>query len=460
MFHNPEIRQALGLSMIGKGRIHNHRNNIKISECSVQSFMHSMFQQAHRKLFKTALIQGTKGHSFSLFLREASPNAESFKSSNDIASVLFTAVAACAVAAHQRNVQQNSAKCDATLAVPPSGMAKKFDTISCSQNEPRNNITLNRLRSKKARSLHEKYDVTWNVVLGHGSYGAVYPCRLSMNGERAALKVLKKKYTDQSSFHREKDALLKIYDNGGHRNISGLRDVYEDSSCYYLVLDMICGGEIFDHLVEDGAFCEADTARLLREAASALMFLHENGIIHADLKPENLMLTSKRRKHGSLKIIDFGSAIVAHDIDKEVVGQSDCKTYDVSTGTIAYWPPERFANGGCCKPTEAMDMWSTGVILYIMLTGIHPFDPEGHASDKEIELRIKGDPTYPICASRVSHLSASAIDLIKKLLEPDPMKRLDAAGMFEHSWFKENAAKRSKQHSNSYEQLGTNQDNI
>jgi len=419
-----------------------------------------MFQQAHRKLFKTALIQGTKERSFSLFLREAPPNAESFKSSNAVVSVLFATVAACAVAAHQRHLQQNSAKCDAALAVPPSGVEKKIDTISYSQNEPRNNITLNRLRSKKARSLHEKYDIAWNVVLGHGSYGAVYPCRLCMNGERAALKVINKKYTDQSSFHRETDALLRIYDNGGHRNISGLRDVYEDSSCYYLVLDMISGGEIFDHLVEGGAFCEADASRLMREAASALMFLHENGIVHSDLKPENLMLTSKRRKHGSLKIIDFGSAIVAHDIDKEVVGQSDCKTYDVSTGTIAYWPPERFANGGCCKPTEAMDMWSTGVILYIMLTGIHPFDPEGHASDKEIELRIKGDPTYPICASRVSHLSASAIDLIKKLLEPDPMKRLDAAGMFEHSWFKENAAKRSKQHNHSYEQLGTNHNNI
>ena len=133
--------------------------------------------------------------------------------------------------------------------------------------------------------------------------------------------------------------------------------------------------------------------------------------------------------------VDFGCAKVIHDNfhDESIIKETSESSEEVA-GTSAYWPPERFQKGS--ETTPAMDMWSTGVILYIMLVGIHPFDPEGCASDEEIEERIKANPRPPIGAPYTSHLSPSAIDLIKKLMEPDPNKRLSAADMLEHSWVK------------------------
>jgi serine/threonine protein kinase len=228
---------------------------------------------------------------------------------------------------------------------------------------------LHRMRSLRGRSLTTKYDIDWKTVLGEGAYGTVHPARLAATGEKVALKKISKHYTSGHGFKAETDALLRIYDNGGHPNISGLRDMYEDHNYYYLILDLVTGGEMFEHLIHYGAYSEADAARLMHEVASALAFLHGVGVVHADLKPENLLLSTKNRLDGTIKMIDFGCAVVADD---EVLGTTrkkakSSKKAASSTGTTAYWAPERFENSS--EPTAAMDMWSVGLILYIMLTG-------------------------------------------------------------------------------------------
>jgi ribosomal protein L17 len=136
------------------------------------------------------------------------------------------------------------------------------------------NVMLHRMRSTTGRNLHTKYKVDWKTVLGEGAYGSVHPARLACTGEKVALKKIAKRYTNSSAFRNETEALLRIYDNGGHPNISGLRDMYEDYSQFYLILDLIKGGEMFDHLSNEGAYSEADSARLVFEVASALAFLH------------------------------------------------------------------------------------------------------------------------------------------------------------------------------------------
>eukprot|EP00546_Thalassionema_frauenfeldii_P001398 CAMPEP_0178939012 /NCGR_PEP_ID=MMETSP0786-20121207/26649_1 /TAXON_ID=186022 /ORGANISM="Thalassionema frauenfeldii, Strain CCMP 1798" /LENGTH=741 /DNA_ID=CAMNT_0020617793 /DNA_START=279 /DNA_END=2503 /DNA_ORIENTATION=+ len=294
------------------------------------------------------------------------------------------------------------------------------------------NVMYHRKRSLRGRALNDKYNVDWDEVLGEGAYGSVHPARLAATGKKVkvALKKISKRYTDSSSFKTETDALLRIYDNGGHPNISGLLDMYEDYSHFYLILDLVSGGEMFEHLINYGAYSEADAARLMYEIASALAFLHGVGVVHADLKPENLLLDSKKRVDGVIKLIDFGCAVV---FDDDYVENLDNPSAN-SNGTTAYWPPERFRKG--IKAQYSMDMWAVGVILYIMLTGMHPFDTSGTSTDKEIEDFIQADPNPPINEEYTGHLSQSAIDLIKSLMNPDPNKRITAYEMLNHSWVK------------------------
>lgn len=345
---------------------------------------------------------------------------------------------------------------------PPITTTSNTTTNNDKTKAPPRNVTAHRMRSLRARNLDDKYKVDWMTVLGEGAYGSVHPARVANTGEKVALKKISKRYTDTSSFRRETDALLRIYSNGGHPSISGLRDMYEDYDHYYLVMDLVSGGEMFDHLIEFGAYSEADAARLMREVASALAFLHGVGVSHADLKPENLLLCDRRRHNGTIKMIDFGCAVVTQDnyhdddLEDEVyedvemrpksrkrwlgLGSSSSaedsttkREDEQTTGTTAYWPPERFHNARAA-PDPAADMWAVGIILFIMLTGVHPFDLTGVAPDSEIEDHIKRDPAPPITPELTSHLSPSAIDLLRRTFAPDPNERCTAEEMLNHPW--------------------------
>ncbi|EED87712.1 calcium-dependent protein kinase, partial [Thalassiosira pseudonana CCMP1335] len=255
-------------------------------------------------------------------------------------------------------------------------------------------------------------------ILGEGAYGKVHPARVKSTGEKVCLDCLMHLCADMQS---ETDALVRIYDNGGHPNISGLRDMYEDNNHYYLILDLIPGGEMFDHLIKYGQYSEEDASRLVQEILSALAFLHNIGVVHADLKPENILLCSKKKGAETVKIIDFGCAKIR-------------QTIPASTGTRAYWAPEAFQKD--VQTTEAIDIWSVGVILYIMLVGAHPFDIKGIASDEEIEERIKKRPIPPMSPALTSHLTPSARDFIKCLMAADPNDRLTALAALQHPWIR------------------------
>ncbi|KAG7364185.1 Ser/Thr-protein kinase [Nitzschia inconspicua] len=309
------------------------------------------------------------------------------------------------------------------------------------------NVMLTRMRSVSGRGLNEKYKVDWNTVLGEGAFGSVHPARLALTGEKVALKKISKRYTNSSTFLTETNALLRIYENGGHPNISGLRDMYEDHSHYYLVMDLISGGELFDHLSNDGAYSEADAARLVFEIASALTFLHGVGVVHNDLKPENIMLCSRNRRGGTIKLIDFGCASILDypslgDDGNDDIGEDDdfplvsfsAKALPqpiAENGTTGYWAPERFKGQ---QFTPAVDIWAVGVILYIMLMGFHPFDMNCDRSDDEVAIAIQENPVPPLDDSRAGHISASAKDLIRRLMEPDTHKRITAYELLHHPW--------------------------
>jgi hypothetical protein len=126
--------------------------------------------------------------------------------------------------------------------------------------------------------MHTKYNIDWSNVLGEGAYGKVYLARVADTGEKVALKKISKRYTNSSAFISETAALWRVYDTGGHPNISGLRDMYEDDSHFYVILELARGGELFDHLIKDGSYSEKDASRLISEILSALAFLHNIGV--------------------------------------------------------------------------------------------------------------------------------------------------------------------------------------
>eukprot|EP00804_Cyclotella_cryptica_P005112 CCRYP_011544-RA/>CCRYP_011544-RA protein AED:0.07 eAED:0.07 QI:492/0.66/0.75/1/1/1/4/67/746 len=213
---------------------------------------------------------------------------------------------------------------------------------------------------------------------------------------------------------------------------------------YYLILDLIEGGEMFDHLVNHGAYSEADAARLVREVASALDFLHGIGIVHNDVKPENLMLSTNETRDGVIQLVDFGCAHVEgeDDDDDDHDGVSRGHVRKRAAGgmggfTPAYSSPEAFERRGDAQCLPPVDMWALGVIVYIMLTGIHPFDIQGTATDEEIERDIRNkDLPLPLGPkySFAKHLSPSAQDLIERLMHRDPKQRISAYEMLHHPW--------------------------
>jgi len=178
--------------------------------------------------------------------------------------------------------------------------------------------------------------------------------------------------TDLESFQREVNALLRIKRLGGHPHICSMQESFDEGSDYFLILDYVGGGELFDQLIKNGAFSEADTSRLLRECASALAFLHGIGITHADLKPENLMLSTEQSSDAVVKLVDFGCAEVTEGSDEDPLGNNSLIAFGGGSRrggglTSAYRPPKSQSKG--TKVDPGVDMWALGVILYIMLCG-------------------------------------------------------------------------------------------
>lgn len=205
------------------------------------------------------------------------------------------------------------------------------------------------------QSLESRYRVDWDSPLGEGSFGVVFLGVDRTSGQRVAVKKISKLSTGLHEFLLEMRALLHLKDSGGHPNICSLRENFSEDGYYYLILDLVEGCEMFEHLVAQGAYSEADAARLVREVASALAFLHGLGVIHCDLKPENLMLSSKNNSDAVIKLIDFGCAMVVEGDDDDV--HDAAGSLSLKGRTLAYCPPE-ILDQSLLKLDPSVDMWA------------------------------------------------------------------------------------------------------
>ncbi|XP_040193456.1 calcium/calmodulin-dependent protein kinase type 1G [Rana temporaria] len=255
-------------------------------------------------------------------------------------------------------------------------------------------------------------------VLGSGAFSEVYLVKHRSTGQHYALKCIKKVNSARDRSLENEIAVLKKIK---HDNIVTLEDVYESSSHFYLVMQLVSGGELFDRILERGVYTEKDASNVIRQVLSAVQYLHDNGIVHRDLKPENLLyLTSD--ENAKIMITDFGLS----KMEESGIMSTAC-------GTPGYVAPEVLAQ----KPySKAVDCWSIGVITYILLCGYPPFYEE---TESKLFEKIK-DGTYEFESPFWDDISKSAKDFINCLLEKDPKKRYNCEKALKHPWIAGNTA--------------------
>lgn len=235
--------------------------------------------------------------------------------------------------------------------------------------------------------------------------------------KKYAVKMLDKASTKVADMAQELGIMAQVR----HPHIVNFKEVFECPETYNVVLEYIDGGELFDRIIELHHYTEKEASRLFKQILSAVDHLHSKHICHRDLKPENLLLSSKS-DDAVVKVADFGFAAVCH-------GEEDLTAL---VGTPPYMACElvflRHQDEGGYG--IAVDMWSLGVILYILLSGIHPFQLE---DEEEMLVNIE-NAQWGWVGDAWRTMSKEAKDIVSKLLEPDPRKRLTAKQALEHPW--------------------------
>jgi serine/threonine protein kinase len=264
-------------------------------------------------------------------------------------------------------------------------------------------------------------------ILGSGYHGSVRECIDRETGMRYAVKRIRK--SDARVRHeciaRETIHLREMK----HTGIAGLVDVYEDSKYVHLVMDLCKGGELFDKIVEksshskssssiDGVACftEGEAARIVYQILNAVCYMHRHGVVHRDLKPENILFETADAD-SPVKIIDFGLA--------RKHAARDAPMSNVA-GTPYYIAPEVLRR----KYDRSCDMWSVGVITYVLLCGYPPFNG---VDDEDVHRAVQ-EGWYCFPCREWSGASLEALDFIRSLLEMDAGKRMTAEQALSHPW--------------------------
>ncbi|KAK3539034.1 hypothetical protein QTP86_023626 [Hemibagrus guttatus] len=255
-----------------------------------------------------------------------------------------------------------------------------------------------------------------------GQFAVVRKCRNKNTGQEYAAKFIKKRRSKSSrrgvskeDIEREVSILKQIQ----HPNVITLHNVFENKNEVILILELVAGGELFDFLAEKESLSEEEATEFLKQILDGVNYLHSKHIAHFDLKPENIMLLNRNVPHPRIKLIDFG---LAHKIDfsndfKNIFGTPEF----VAPEVVNYEP----------LGLEA-DMWSVGVITYILLSGASPFLGE----NKQETLANVSAVDYEFDEEYFSNTSSLAKDFIARLLIKDPKKRMTIQDSLQHPWIK------------------------
>lgn len=251
--------------------------------------------------------------------------------------------------------------------------------------------------------------------IGRGSYSVCRRCIHRSSRVEFAVKIIEKSKRD---CREEIEILLR---HGQHPNIISLRDTFEDSQHVYLVTELMKGGELLDKILKQKFFSEKEARCVMEVVTTVVKSLHLNGVVHRDLKPANILYVDDSGDPSTLRIIDFGFA-------KQLRADNGLLTTPCYTANFV--APEVLKRQGY---DAACDVWSLGVLLYIMLSGTTPYATTGGDDPNAILKRI-GEGRLDFEPSNWRSVSAPAKDLIRLMLDVEPQKRPTAAQILAHSW--------------------------
>uniref|UniRef100_A0A0E0BD79 non-specific serine/threonine protein kinase n=1 Tax=Oryza glumipatula TaxID=40148 RepID=A0A0E0BD79_9ORYZ len=270
----------------------------------------------------------------------------------------------------------------------------------------------------KTPNVRELY--TLGRELGQGQFGKTYLCtEISTGCQYACKTILKSNLRCVSDIEDVRREIQIMHHLSGQKNIVTIKDAYEDEQAVHIVMELCAGGELFSKIQKRGHYSERKAAELIKIIVGIIETCHSHGVMHRDLKPENFLLLDADDEF-SVKAIDFGLSVFFRpgQVFREVVGSP------------YYIAPEVLEK----RYGPEADIWTAGVILYVLLTGVPPFwaDTQSGIYEKVLDGRID------FKSNRWPRISDSAKDLIKKMLCPYPSERLKAHEVLKHPWICDN----------------------
>ncbi|KAH0724321.1 hypothetical protein KY285_000166 [Solanum tuberosum] len=268
----------------------------------------------------------------------------------------------------------------------------------------------------KTRTGHLKEHYNLGEKLGHGQFGTTFLCIEKGTGKKYACKsIAKRKLLTDEDVDDVRREIQIMHHLSGHPNVISIKGAYEDAVAVHVVMELCTGGELFDRIIKRGHYSERQAAELARTILGVVEACHSLGVMHRDLKPENFLFVNEE-EDSPLKTIDFGLSMFFKP------GQ----IFDDVVGSPYYVAPEVLRK----RYGPEADIWSAGVIIYILLSGVPPF--WGESEEEIFDEVLHGDIDFEL--DPWPKISQGAKDLVRRMLIRDPKKRLTAHEVLCHPW--------------------------
>ncbi|XP_050379584.1 calcium-dependent protein kinase 20 [Argentina anserina] len=275
-------------------------------------------------------------------------------------------------------------------------------------------LSIDSVLGRKTENIKDIYSL--GRKLGQGQFGTTYFCvEKGTNKEFACKSIAKRKLTTQEDVEDVRREIQIMHHLAGHPNVIQIVGAHEDAVAVHVVMELCAGGELFDRIIQRGHYSERKAAQLAKIIVGVVEACHSLGVMHRDLKPENFLFVNQEEE-APLKTIDFGLSVFFRPGE----------TFTDVVGSPYYVAPEVLRkNYG-----QACDVWSAGVIIYILLSGVPPFWDE--TEQGIFEQVLKGELDF--ISEPWPNISESAKDLVRRMLIRDPKKRITAHEVLRHPW--------------------------